>query len=151
MNFEDEFDDFENSEDIEVNETDEQVRVYQKDKDKLLSLRAWMILILAVLRNEYVSTDFLYPHFKEGRDAIAKAMKELRENELLKLSTTFIDGKWIRVNRVTKKGQQLALESFKVVPQNGHFFPTPIDVMNPILIDEIRKEIRIAINENKMM
>ena len=140
----DDFDDLDDSENVEP------VRVYGKERDKYLSLRAWMILVLAVLANEYVSTDSLYPRFKEGRDAIATAINELRRHGLLKLSTTFIDGKWVRVNRVTTKGQEAVLRYIKVVPQDGHYFPTPVDVMSPILSDEIRKEIRIAINESKM-
>jgi len=142
-------------EDYEENETEEAdyvepVRVYGKDRNKYLSLRAWMILVLAVLANEYVSTDSLYPRFKEGRDAIGTAIAELRSAGYLKLSTTFVDGKWIRVNRVTTKGREAILGYLKVVPKDGHFFPTPVDLMSPILADEIRKEIRIAINESKM-
>lgn len=150
MNYDDE--ELEDYEEIEDNNADyfEPVRVYGKDRDKYLSLRAWMILVLAVLANEYVSTDSLYPRFKEGRDAIGTAIAELRAGGYLKLSTTFIDGKWIRVNRVTTKGREAILGYFKVVPSDGHFFPTPVDVMSPILTDEIRKEIRIAINESKM-
>lgn len=148
MNYDDqELDDYDELDDAEFATT---ARQYGKDRDKFLSLRAWMILVLAVLANEYVSTDSLYPRFKEGRDAIGTAIAELRSGGYLKLSTTFIDGKWIRVNRVTTKGREAILGYLKVVPRDGHFFPTPVDVMSPILIDEIRKEIRIAINENKM-
>jgi len=148
MNYDEE--DIDDIDNLDDSENVEPVRVYGKERDKYLSLRAWMILVLAVLANEYVSTDSLYPRFKEGRDAIATAINELRRHGLLKLSTTFIDGKWVRVNRVTTKGQEAVLRYIKVVPQDGHFFPTPVDVMSPILSDEIRKEIRIAINESKM-
>jgi len=148
MNYED--DEQEEYDDQEVGESEETTRIYGKDRNKFLSLRAWMILVLAVLANEYVSTDSLYPRFKEGRDAIGTAIAELRSVGYLKLSTTFIDGKWIRVNRVTTKGREAILGYLKVVPRDGHFFPTPVDVMSPILTDEIRKEIRIAINESKM-
>lgn len=148
MNYED--DDLEEYDDQEVGESKETTRIYGKDRNEFLSLRAWMILVLAVLANEYVSTDSLYPRFKEGRDAIGTAIAELRSVGYLKLSTTFIDGKWIRVNRVTTKGREAILGYLKVVPRDGHFFPTPVDVMSPILTDEIRKEIRIAINESKM-
>jgi hypothetical protein len=147
MNYEENFDDLE---DQDTTEVDEPQRIYGKDVSQLLSLRSWMILVFAVLANEYVSTDLIYPRVREGRDAIANALKELRAFGLIKLSTTFVDGKWIRVNRVTTKGQEAVLRYIKVVPQDGHFFPTPVDVMSPILSDEIRKEIRIAINESKM-
>lgn len=150
MNYDDEeLEDYEQNEDDDADYV-EPVRVYGKDRDNYVSLRAWMILVLAVLANEYVSTDSLYPRFKEGRDAIGTAIAELRSVGYLKLSTTFIDGKWIRVNRVTTKGREAILGYLKVVPRDGHFFPTPVDVMNPIMTDEIRKEIRIAINESKM-
>jgi hypothetical protein len=148
MNYDDqELDGYDELDDAEFATT---ARQYGKDRDKFLSLRAWMILVLAVLANEYVSTDSLYPRFKEGRDAIGTAIVELGSGGYLKLSTTFIDGKWIRVNRVTTKGREAILGYLKVVPRDGHFFPTPVDVMSPILTDETRKEIRIAINENKM-
>jgi hypothetical protein len=147
MNYEENFDDLE---DQDTTEVDEPQRIYGKDVSQLLSLRSWMILVFAVLANEYVSTDLIYPRVREGRDAIANALKELRAFGLIKLSTTFVDGKWIRVNRVTTKGQDLILRNLKVVPQEGHFFPTAVDVMNPILTDEIRKEIRIAMNEMRM-
>ena len=144
------YEDYEEYEELDQESDEQNLRPYGKDRNNLLSLRGWMILVFAVLANEYVSTDSIYPRVKEGRDAIANALKELRNYGLLSLSTTFIDGKWIRVNRVTTKGRDLVLRNLKVVPQDGHFFSTPVDVMNPIMTDEIRKEIRIAINESKM-
>jgi hypothetical protein len=57
-----------------------------EEKNSKLSARALGLLVFIATRETNISAESLKEHFKEGRDAVSSALKELRINQLIKTS-----------------------------------------------------------------
>ena len=86
------------------NKIGEYVEVDWSWKENLLSAKALAVLSVAVTRGVNISGETLSKHFKEGRDAFRKAIKELKDRGYIRLTREMIKGEWVSINRVTPQG-----------------------------------------------
>lgn len=76
----------------------------------MISARAWMVLIEAAVNHVDLSGYAMSKSFKEGRDAMEAALKELREVGYIELIKQQIKGKWVTNQSITSTGYR-ALET----------------------------------------
>ncbi len=122
-------------------------------KENLLSAKALAVLTVAVTRDIKISGESLGEYFKEGRDALRKAIKELKDRGYIKLTRELIKGEWISVNRVTPQGVSFLSESLNlnlwsrelVVHPDNQFkeFKEQLSLEQKIeLVDFVKQEIK---------
>jgi hypothetical protein len=139
-----------------TNEYGDWVEVDWSWKDKLLSAKALAVLTVAVTRDVTISGESLGEYFKEGRDALRKAIKELKDRGYVKLTRERIKGEWISINRVTPQGISYLSESLNlnlwnrelVVHPNNQLkeFKEQLSLEQKIeLVDFVQQEIKKAI------
>lgn len=104
--------------------------IKKPEPENLISLRAMMILTLALTTNIPLSVEYLYPHFSEGRDAITSALRELRECDLIRLSRVHINGYWVAANKITQRGRNVVLSRLNIEPREGFKFAIPVDLLD---------------------
>jgi uncharacterized protein YeaO (DUF488 family) len=97
-----------------TNEYGDWVEVDWSWKENLLSAKALAVLTVAVTRDITISGESLGEYFKEGRDALRKAIKELKDRGYVRLTREKIKGEWISINRVTPQGVSYLSESLNL-------------------------------------
>ena len=74
----------------------------QADPVQRLSLRAMGLLGVFQKEGRVVSTNELRSHVKEGRDAINKAKRELRNAGYIETTKSQLNGQWSTTDRLTE-------------------------------------------------
>ena len=74
----------------------------QADPVQPLSLRAMGLLGVFQKERRVVPTNELRPHVKEGRDAINKAKRELRNAGYIETTKSQLNGQWSTTDRLTE-------------------------------------------------
>jgi hypothetical protein len=79
-----------------------------------LSAKALAVLTVAITRGVNLSGTSLSEFFKEGRDSMKNAIKELKVKGYVKLTRETINGNWFSVNRVTMEGISYLSETLNI-------------------------------------
>lgn len=86
---------------------------YLLEKNQL-SAKALAVLTVAITRGVNLSGTSLSEYFKEGRDSMKNAIKELKVHGYVKLTRETINGNWFSVNRVTMEGVSYLSETLNI-------------------------------------
>jgi hypothetical protein len=86
---------------------------YLLEKNQL-SAKALAVLTVAITRGVNLSGTSLSEYFKEGRDSMKNAIKELKVKGYVKLTRETINGNWFSVNRVTMDGVSYLSETLNI-------------------------------------
>lgn len=108
----------------------------------MLSARALGILVFIATRETNISADSLQTHFKEGRDAVSNALKELRVEQLIKTKRGKVGSYFYTQTSITDQGTEYLETHLRIKVQHK--------IINVPVIEFVNTEVRVKRGAKKL-